>query len=251
MPMKVRQAKEMTEHDAGIRIPLTPDEELLGAESPAVESLHTDSERLARMSADLEMGFDALAGTECGVTVFGSARIAADDPHYALGRAVGAALGARGLHRHHRRRAGSDGGRQPRRPRRGCALDRAEHRAALRAAREPLPRPVADLPLLLRAQGLLRALRDRLRRPARRIRHAGRAVRGVGADPDRQGPPLPGRARRARALGAAVGVGAGAPARRRLRLARGPRARRAASTTPTRSSPVMRQAALAQGVAPS
>jgi uncharacterized protein (TIGR00730 family) len=87
----------MTEHDAGIRIPLTPDEELLGAESPAVETLHTDDERLARMAADLRMGFDALAGTDCGVTVFGSARIPHDDPAYALGRAVGAALGRAGF----------------------------------------------------------------------------------------------------------------------------------------------------------
>jgi len=87
----------MTEHDTGIRIPLTPDEELLAAESPAVESLHTDAERLARMTADLRMGFDALAGTECGVTVFGSARVPPDDPQYAHGRAVGAALGEAGF----------------------------------------------------------------------------------------------------------------------------------------------------------
>jgi uncharacterized protein (TIGR00730 family) len=87
----------MTEHDAGIHIPLTPDEELLGAESPVVESLHTDAERLARMAADLKMGFDALAGTECGVTVFGSARIPPDDPQYAHARAVGAALGTAGF----------------------------------------------------------------------------------------------------------------------------------------------------------
>jgi uncharacterized protein (TIGR00730 family) len=87
----------MTEHDTGIHIPLTPDEELLGAESPVVESLHTDAERLARMTADLQMGFDALAGTECGVTVFGSARITPDDPQYAHARAVGAALGTAGF----------------------------------------------------------------------------------------------------------------------------------------------------------
>jgi uncharacterized protein (TIGR00730 family) len=87
----------MTEHDTGVRIPLTPDEELLSAESPVVESLHTDDERLARMKADLKMGFDALAGTHDGVTVFGSARITPDDPSYARGRAVGAALGRAGF----------------------------------------------------------------------------------------------------------------------------------------------------------
>ena len=87
----------MTEHDTGIRLPLTPDEELLSAESPVVETQHTDAERLARMTADLKMGFDALAGTECGVTVFGSARIPPSDPQYAHGRAIGAALGAAGF----------------------------------------------------------------------------------------------------------------------------------------------------------
>jgi uncharacterized protein (TIGR00730 family) len=49
------------------------------------------------MAADLKMGFDALAGTECGVTVFGSARIPPDDPQYAHARAVGAALGTAGF----------------------------------------------------------------------------------------------------------------------------------------------------------
>ena len=49
------------------------------------------------MRADLEMGFDALAGLGCGVSVFGSARVPEDDPDYALGRAVGAALGRAGL----------------------------------------------------------------------------------------------------------------------------------------------------------
>ena len=87
----------MTEHDSGIRLPRTPDEELLGAESPRIESLHTDTERLARMDGDLQMGFDAMAGTTCGVTVFGSARVPHDDPEYALGRAVGAALGQAGF----------------------------------------------------------------------------------------------------------------------------------------------------------
>ncbi len=88
----------MTEHDRGLRPPRTLDEELLGAESPAVESLHSDDERLHRMDADLRMGFEALAGTGCGVTVFGSARVPHEDPHYALGRAVGAALGRAGFH---------------------------------------------------------------------------------------------------------------------------------------------------------
>jgi len=87
----------MTEHDSGISIPLTPDEELLSAEWPRVESLHTDAERLDRMRADLAMGFAALADVRCGVSVFGSARVLPDQPEYAVGRAVGAALGRAGF----------------------------------------------------------------------------------------------------------------------------------------------------------
>ncbi|HWV87887.1 MAG TPA: TIGR00730 family Rossman fold protein [Capillimicrobium sp.] len=87
----------MTEHDTGIRIPLTPDEELLSAQWPRVESLHTDAERLDRMRADLAMGFAALADVGCGVSVFGSARVRPDQPAYAVGRAVGAALGRAGF----------------------------------------------------------------------------------------------------------------------------------------------------------
>jgi uncharacterized protein (TIGR00730 family) len=86
----------MTEHDTGLRIPLTPDEELLGADRPRIESLHTDDERLDRMRGDLEMGFRALEGTR-GVSVFGSARVGPYEPDYALGRAVGAALGRAGF----------------------------------------------------------------------------------------------------------------------------------------------------------
>jgi uncharacterized protein (TIGR00730 family) len=87
----------MTEHDTGIRLPLTYDEELLGADRPVVESLRTDAERLDRMRADLAMGFEAMHGTTCGVSVFGSARVGREEPDYALGRAVGAELGRAGF----------------------------------------------------------------------------------------------------------------------------------------------------------
>jgi uncharacterized protein (TIGR00730 family) len=87
----------MTEHDTGLRFPSTEDEELLSAELPRVEELHTDRERLDRMRADLAMGFAGLHGIGCGVSVFGSARVHEDDPDYALGRAVGGALGRAGF----------------------------------------------------------------------------------------------------------------------------------------------------------
>ena len=56
----------------------------------------------------------------------------------------------------------------------------------------------ARLPLLLRAQGHVRPLRERLRRASRRLRHARRAVRGGDAAPDAEDPPLPDRALRDR-----------------------------------------------------
>jgi uncharacterized protein (TIGR00730 family) len=77
--------------------PATPDEELLSAELPTVRSERTDEERVERMCADLMAGFKALAGTTCGVTVFGSARTPADDPHYELARTIGAELGRAGF----------------------------------------------------------------------------------------------------------------------------------------------------------
>ena len=86
----------MTRPDVPLPTP-SADEELLGAELPSVASHSTDPERVARMAAELQMGFDALRGTARGVSVFGSARVAPDQPDYALGRRVGAALGAKGF----------------------------------------------------------------------------------------------------------------------------------------------------------
>ncbi|CAA9490155.1 MAG: hypothetical protein AVDCRST_MAG38-2577, partial [uncultured Solirubrobacteraceae bacterium] len=96
-----------------------------------------------------------------------------------------------GLLDHHRRRPRSHGGRQPRRPRRRGAVDRPRDRAAVRAVDEPAHRPAARVPLLLRAQGHVRALRQRIRRLPRRLRDDGRALRSGHAGPDPEDPPLP------------------------------------------------------------
>jgi uncharacterized protein (TIGR00730 family) len=77
--------------------PATLDEELIGAESPAVPTELSDEARVERMRAELEMGFAALARLGPAVSVFGSARIAPGDPRYELGRAVGRALGEAGF----------------------------------------------------------------------------------------------------------------------------------------------------------
>lgn len=51
-----------------------------------------DDARLDRIRAEVDMGFDALREIENGVSVFGSARIAADHPWYELTRETAACL---------------------------------------------------------------------------------------------------------------------------------------------------------------
>ncbi len=77
--------------------PQTFDEELLlwlGDEPPGVRA--ADSERVRDIAAELAHGFDALAGVQRAVTVFGSARTPPEHPNYALAREVGACLGDAG-----------------------------------------------------------------------------------------------------------------------------------------------------------
>jgi uncharacterized protein (TIGR00730 family) len=86
-------AMDETEHDER----LTFDEELLlwlGDEPPDVRA--ADAERIRDIAAEFGRGFDALAGVERAVTIFGSARTPREHPDYALARAVGARLGRAG-----------------------------------------------------------------------------------------------------------------------------------------------------------
>ncbi|MEN3280353.1 MAG: hypothetical protein V7607_1493 [Solirubrobacteraceae bacterium] len=83
--------------DVDPRPPATPDEELLGAERPAVAVERTEAERLERIEQELAAGFDALAGIGSGVSFFGSARAAGDHPDYALARATARRLGEAGF----------------------------------------------------------------------------------------------------------------------------------------------------------
>jgi uncharacterized protein (TIGR00730 family) len=78
-------------------LPHSTDEELLAAELPSVVSQRTDPERVARMTAELEMGFEALHGIAKGVSIFGSARIPERAPEYALAREIGHRLGEAGF----------------------------------------------------------------------------------------------------------------------------------------------------------
>lgn len=68
-------------------------------ERSAIEELshHADPWRVLRILSEFVEGFDALNGVGPAVTVFGSARTPRDDPYYAAGMALGAALARRGF----------------------------------------------------------------------------------------------------------------------------------------------------------
>jgi len=68
-------------------------------ERSAIEELshHADPWRVLRILSEFVEGFDALNGVGPAITVFGSARTKPDDPYYAAGIALGAALARRGF----------------------------------------------------------------------------------------------------------------------------------------------------------
>ena len=68
-------------------------------ERSAIEELshHADPWRVLRILSEFVEGFDALNDIGPAVTVFGSARTKPDDPYYAMGRSLGAALARRGF----------------------------------------------------------------------------------------------------------------------------------------------------------
>jgi uncharacterized protein (TIGR00730 family) len=78
------------------RRPESPDEEILGAERLGTRSELTEPERLERIQRELARGFEALAGVS-GVSCFGSARVAEDDPRYAQAMATGSGLAKAGF----------------------------------------------------------------------------------------------------------------------------------------------------------
>lgn len=74
--------------------PETYDEELLEAEAVKKE---TDATRIARMEAELALGFRRLKTIGCGVSIFGSARTPRDHPEYDLARHTAKLLGEAGF----------------------------------------------------------------------------------------------------------------------------------------------------------
>ncbi len=74
----------------------TTDQRLLDTRSPS-GFVHGDPWRVLRIQSEFVEGFGLLAELPRAVTVFGSARIGPDDPIYAQGRRLGAALAEAGF----------------------------------------------------------------------------------------------------------------------------------------------------------
>ncbi len=74
----------------------TTDQRLLDSRGPS-DWVHTDPWRVLRIQSEFVEGFGLLAELPKAVSVFGSARVARDDPEYATGVALGAALAAAGF----------------------------------------------------------------------------------------------------------------------------------------------------------
>jgi hypothetical protein len=62
--------------------PVTEDEKLLQGTGPRIDFTRTDPWRVLRIMGEFIDGFDTLASIDKAVTIFGSARIGPDDPHY-------------------------------------------------------------------------------------------------------------------------------------------------------------------------
>ena len=76
--------------------PGTTDQRLLDSRGSS-DWVHTDPWRVLRIQSEFVEGFGLLAELPPAVSVFGSARTAADHPEYAAGRALGGALARAGF----------------------------------------------------------------------------------------------------------------------------------------------------------
>jgi hypothetical protein len=86
-PIVLRRAQASTES--------TTDQRLLDGRGSA-DWVHTDPWRVLRIQSEFVEGFGLLAELPRAVSVFGSARTSRDNPEYATGRALGAALAEAG-----------------------------------------------------------------------------------------------------------------------------------------------------------
>ena len=79
------------------RRPDTPDEEILQSQSPAVEALDGDVERLRRVDSELRKGFELMHDVDFAVSIFGSARVPEGHPEYELARTIARELSDAGM----------------------------------------------------------------------------------------------------------------------------------------------------------
>ena len=138
----------MAQPDRGPRVPATLDEEIIAAQEQGVLSTLTDGARIARIRGELKLGFSTLAHVGPAASFFGSARTSPHDPEYALARETARIVGAAGLAII---TGGGPGAMEAanRGARDAGALDRPQHRAALRAGPQPVLRHRPGVPLLL------------------------------------------------------------------------------------------------------
>ncbi len=78
-------------------VPVTEDEKLLQQSAPAIDFTRTDPWRVMRIMGEFIEGFDTLAPIDKAVTIFGSARVGPDDPHYSAAEEVGRLLSEAGF----------------------------------------------------------------------------------------------------------------------------------------------------------
>ncbi len=76
---------------------VTEDEKLLQQPGPRIDFTRTDPWRVMRIMGEFIEGFDTLASVDKAVTIFGSARIGPDDPHYDAAMETARLLGKAGF----------------------------------------------------------------------------------------------------------------------------------------------------------
>ena len=127
------------------------------------------------------------------VSIFGSARVREDHPAYEAARETARLFADAGFSRRDRRRPRRHGGRQPR-GQEGGGLSVGFN---IELPHEQESNPYLDLALTFRhfyARKTMFVKAGRgVRHLPRRLRHAGRALRGADPDPDREGSALPSR----------------------------------------------------------
>lgn len=76
---------------------VTEDEKLLQFPTSPADFTHTDTWRVLRIMGEFIEGFDTLATVDKAISVFGSARVGPDDPHYAAAEDISYRLARKGF----------------------------------------------------------------------------------------------------------------------------------------------------------